>query len=72
MVRFDESHTYASRVRDNGRYVHGKCVHPFAVDPEHVDNEIRSTLRAIDGAIPPVPRQVGVVVRMRVSSGPPP
>ena len=66
MVRLDERDLHAARVGDGRGYVEREGAHPLGVDTEHVDDQIRGALRAVDRAITPLRGQVRVVVRVRM------
>lgn len=69
MVRLDERDLHAARVGDGRRDVERERVHPLRVDAEHVDDQVRRALRAVDRPAVPLRREVRVVVRVRVSAG---
>lgn len=62
MVRFDESDTYAVSIRYISRNVHRQRVYLTGVYFKHVDNKVRSSLRAIDGST--IPSAAGRYVAM--------
>ena len=58
----------ATAVRDHGRDVHRERMHPFAVDAEHVHDEIGGAFRAVDRPALPITREISVVIRMGMST----
>lgn len=68
MVRFDERHLHSASVRYGSRDVHRKGMYPFRVNTQHVDDQIRSSLRTVDRANLPLGRKVGVVIGMRMAA----
>lgn len=68
MVCLDERDLHAARVGDGRCDVKRERVHPLRVDAEHVDDQVRGALRAVDRPAIPRRRQICVVVRVCVST----
>ena len=62
MIRLNQRHLHPARPRHLRLHVHGQGHDPLGVHAEHVDDEVRGALGAVDGPALPVVGEVGVVV----------